>query len=146
MSPTGHLVSSLIGAGIIYSIFGSFISAVIFFISGVFIDLDHIFDYVRQYGLKSLNIRTLSEICYEHKLDKLTIIFHSFEFLLILWIFITIFKLNIFWIALALGISVHLIIDQLSNGTFALSYFLTYRWIKHFNTKELFFEKGIKDR
>ena len=144
MRPVGHFVSSLIGAGLVYAIFGNFISAIIFLISGLFLDLDHIFDYVREYGIKSLNIKTLCETCYENKFDKVYIFFHSFEFLLILWIFITFYKLNILWMALALGMSVHLIIDQFTNRAFGLTYFFTYRWVKRFKERELFFKKQIR--
>lgn len=143
MKAGGHFVSSLIGAGLFYGIFSNFISAIIFFISSFFIDLDHIFDYVRQYGLRNLKLQNFFEACDQHRLVKTTLVFHSFELLLILWFIITVYKLNILWIALALGISLHLIIDQFTNGAFVFSYFFTYRWIKNFKTEKLFV---IKDK
>ena len=140
MRPSGHLVSSLIGAGLIHGVFGNFIAAILYFISSFFIDLDHVFDYVRQFGLKSLNIRNLLDSCYEGKFTKVSLIFHSFELLIILWIFITVFKLNILWISMVLGMSIHLIIDQFTNKNFALSYFFIYRLKKNFATEKIFYK------
>ena len=135
MSPAVHIVSSLVGAGIVYSIFGNFICAVIFLASGVLIDLDHVFDYIREHNIRSLSVKRLLETCYEDRFEKVILIFHSYELLFILWIVITIFKLGIYWVALALGLTMHLVLDQLRNNTFVLSYFFTYRWMNNFEIK-----------
>ena len=145
MSPAVHFVTSLVGAGIVYGMFGSFISAVIFIVSGVLLDLDHVFDYIREHHLKSFSIKRLFETCDEDDFEKIVLIFHSYEFLFILWIVITIFKLGIFWIALALGMTMHLVLDQLRNNVFALTYFLTYRWMKKFDMEHIFIKKGARD-
>ena len=131
MKIAGHFITSLIGAGLVYSIFGNFIS-------GFLIDLGHIPEYLRDYGLKNLNITTFCKSCYENRLAKALLFLHSFELLFILWILITVFKLNIIWITLALGVTMHLIIDQFSNRILPLSYFFTYRCSKDFNIEMLF--------
>ena len=145
LSPAVHFATSLVGAGIVYSMFGSFISAVAFFASGVLVDLDHLLDYLKEYNMRGLSVHRFFKTCYEDKFKKAILIFHSYEFLFIFWIVITIFRLDIFWIALALGMTMHLVLDQLRNNVFALSYFLTYRWIKNFNTKDIFIERLRKD-
>ncbi len=141
MKPIGHLITSIAGAGLIYSISNSLISALAFFTSGILIDLDHVFDYVYHKGLKNFTIKNLSDSCYVNKLEKFTMVFHSYELLFVLWIIITFYKLNIFWISFALGLSVHLILDQLTNPALAYTYFFTFRWIKKFKTKHFIREE-----
>lgn len=139
MKPKGHCISSLAAGGLIYITFGNFTSALMFFISNFFIDLDHVFDYVRQFGLKNLSIRNLCDCCNEHKITKVTLVFHSFEIVLILWIFVFIYKLNIIWVSAALGFTFHLILDQFTNPIHIFSYFFIYRFLKRFKAEEIFF-------
>ncbi|KJJ85989.1 membrane protein [Candidatus Omnitrophus magneticus] len=99
-------------------------------LGGIFIDIDHFIDYFLYYGR---NFR-LGHFCYCRYLDsgKCYIFFHSWEFILLLWIG----AFFIVWLVpLAAGMSIHLIVDQLSkSGKF---YFLLFRWNNQFDLDKL---------
>jgi len=115
-----------------YSVFRS---AAVFFVSlaaGILIDIDHIFDYYTQEG-PTLKIKKIYSWCLENKFKSVFFYFHSVELLFLLWLSISLFKLGLLWIAIAIGLTQHLILDILFNrNVFRYGYFLSYRIIKGF--------------
>ena len=115
MRPVGHLVVSVVGSGIIFGIYKNFSACAIFFISNILMDIDHFFDYFYNNGIKFVWLKDLHDWCYDNQARKLLLIFHSFELIFILWLIILIFKLGMIWFWFAVGLTVHLISDQLTN-------------------------------
>lgn len=65
-------------------------------------------------------------------LNKIYLVLHSYEFIMLFWIAIYFFSLSNTWKAVAIGFTQHLIFDQIINPVTPLAYFLTYRIIRGF--------------
>lgn len=64
--------------------------------------------------------------------DRFYLLLHSFEFVFMLWIFIWVFSLSEAWIAVAVGMSQHLVLDRLTNPLRIGGYFFLYRLVHGF--------------
>lgn len=144
MKPVGHLVSSAVATTAVYYFFENVLCVTIFFLSSILIDIDHLFDYIRECGIKNFNVRTFCQWHYDFRFDKTWIVFHSFELLFLLWAFIMVLKLNIYWVSFALGVTFHLILDCLFNRIFALTYFFIFRWRNGFHPEKLFRDEKVR--
>ena len=60
------------------------------------------------------------------------------ELVFLLWIIISVFKLGIFWIAFAVGLTQHMILDLLFNRQLNIyTYFLIFRIMKGFKKENI---------
>lgn len=100
------------------------------------IDLDHLIDYYASHPFTA-NARTIYFTCLRMDLKKVYIVLHSYEIIACLWITIYVFYLGNFWKAVAIGLTQHIIFDQIVNPISAYSYFLTYRIAKGFKRNDL---------
>ena len=105
------------------------------------IDLDHIIDYYINYHF-TLKIKDIYTACLEMKVKRLYLVLHSYEILIVLWGAIFIFPLSNFWKAIAIGLTQHIIFDQITNPISRLGYFLTYRIAKRFDKELILKEAG----
>ncbi len=113
------------------------------FLSGVLIDLDHYLEYYIFKKSFPYKYKHLLRFCYYGKDSKIYLIFHGYEYLMILWIVISFFHLSLLPIGIAVGLTVHIFFDQFTNPVKPLFYFLTFRIYHHFEktkilTKEYF--------
>lgn len=145
LKPSGHLVTSAVGATAVYCFFENALCVVFFFLSSILIDLDHLFDYIHDCGIRNFNFRSFCQWCYELRGDTIWLVFHSFELLFLLWVVITVLKLNIYWVSFALGVTFHLLLDCIFNPIFALSYFFIFRWRHHFRSEKTFRAEKIRE-
>jgi hypothetical protein len=116
------------------------------FFSGVLIDVDHIFDYIINFRLKSFNIFNIKEIyqTYMHlertakegEIKKLYLMFHAIEFVLLLYAGF-LFTKNKYLLSIALGLTGHLVMDTMANRLKPYAYFLFLRMIERFDTLKL---------
>lgn len=60
-------------------------------------------------------------------LKKVYLYLHSYELIIFLWLAIYIFKLPDIWTAIAIGMTQHLILDQITNPVNRMGYFISYR-------------------
>jgi len=139
MKTMGHVATSLIAGGILYKFTHSSAAFLWVLIIGIFIDLDHYIDYVREIGV-GFNPKKIYSTCKYGTIyfKKLTLALHSYELMIILWIAIFIFDLNIVWKCAAISFSLHLFIDQIANPVMPLTYFFLFRMANHFETKKIF--------
>ncbi|MBU3958786.1 MAG: hypothetical protein KKE91_02875 [Candidatus Omnitrophica bacterium] len=102
-------------------------------------DIDHILDYYLQQGF-TLRIKTIYFWICEREFEFVFLFFHSLELLFIIWVIISVFRLGIYWVVFAIGITQHMILDMLfnQNTVYSYSYFLSYRIIKGFKKEYLF--------
>lgn len=105
------------------------VSAGIFILGGIFIDLDHLIDYFlftkNKFILSDfLNIRYV-------KSGKVYLFLHSWELIFGILALVAIFNSHGLYI-LFLGMSLHLLIDNVQRKN-PLAYFLIYRFIQKFN-------------
>lgn len=138
MRPLKHILSSAAAGGAFYIYSSSIAASFICFLSGVLIDLDHFYDYYLNYKKWPLSLKDFYLSCIEHKFKRAYLLLHSLELVALLWFFIVIFRLNLFWVAVALGVSLHFLLDILGNRAYFFTYSFIYRMQKDFLAKLLF--------
>ncbi|MBF0555458.1 MAG: hypothetical protein HQK96_13035 [Nitrospirae bacterium] len=139
MTTRVHTYTSAALGGIIYAITDSWQAAVSTLIAGVFIDIDHIFDFLMFSG-ERLTMRNFTSWCDEMKWNKITLIFHSYELFIVLG-FIAYYSGSKTATGILCGAVFHVLLDQTGNlRKSRLSqwfYFLTYRIIQGFKKDNL---------
>ena len=119
------------------------------FLSGVLIDVDHYLEYFIIKKKFPYRYQDLVNFCHYSKTDKVYLIFHAYELLLLLWLAIYFFHLNVFVLGLAVGVTTHIIFDQFTNPIKPLFYFLSYRFANYFVKSKMlsksYFEKNNTD-
>ncbi len=147
MRPAWHAAAGVGLGTIVYQMTTNWQLALISATTEIFIDLDHVMDYVF-HNKYSFCIRTfLSE---RNSLDwsRMVFIFHSYEWIILLIILAWCFSLPVLW-AIAIGAIVHIFLDEIGNrfyispGRLSLGfYFFIYRLCKGFRTERLIYECG----
>ena len=136
-----HVMVSLSGSAIIYLLTHSLLKAGIFSLVGIFIDLDHFFDYVCNFGWKIIGLREFKRIFYACELKRIYVLLHSYEG----WVGtgILLWYLKPAWGGVAfLSLSLHFLMDHIYFFTHFREiepwfYFLTYRLSRGFETERL---------
>lgn len=127
-----HIAVSTAVSGILYLLFKSWGLAVASFVSGVFIDLDHLIDYFIEYGF-SLNVKNFFHCVYEEKIQRLFQIFHGWEWIVILLSIAWITDWNQWITGFLIGYVLHMVLDACCNTNWPLSaYSLLWRWERRF--------------
>jgi hypothetical protein len=143
-----HVSSSAILGGTIYALTHSVHMAVSAFVSGILIDLDHLFDFFVFSGEK-FSIKNFFSWCYQARWEKVTLLFHSYELYLILGIIAFLYP-NDLLVGFVLGGGSHLILDQIGNRgygfRFPLFYFLTFRYSVGFQKSKLTVRPSHRDK
>jgi len=103
---------------------------------GVFIDLDHIFDYIREEG--SFDLKGLFIKSYKGDFKKLYLFLHCYEFIPLVWAISFFYGAFEFAAVFTIAYLAHMIPDQFANNTRPLGYFLIYRISVKFNNKKIF--------
>lgn len=134
MRPIWHLISSFLLA-----IFTNSIGAgLIVFLTGVFVDLDHVFDFWVSRPKNFFGIRKfLDSKRYIKK--RIFVLFHSWEYLIILVIFAYYLNWPILLSAFIAGLALHYLLDVynlLEDKMHILSYFMVFRIAKRFTVKK----------
>ncbi len=99
-------------------------------IGGVLVDIDHHLDYWVVKKKFPFSYKDLSNYFFNLRSGKVYLIFHSWELLFICWGIFSLFQLDIFWYGVLVGVSFHLLCDEVFNPLKPLGYFMFYR-IKH---------------
>jgi len=95
MKPLGHAAVTLTAGGILYKYNHSFAGFLSFLITGILVDMDHYFDYIRENGI-SFNPSNVYKACaYHGHFKKLFLFLHSYELLIALMLALLSFNLNI---------------------------------------------------
>lgn len=133
-----HVIVSLSGGALIYLSTQSLFKAILFSFAGIFIDVDHLFDYIRNWGWKIVSIREFFRIFYTLDLKKVYVILHSYELLAMLGLLLWYLKVDWGWVVF-LSLSVHLLMDQIYyilHFKKPFFYFLAYRISKKFEPEK----------
>ena len=143
MKLSRHFIISLFMGTAVWFFVKSLYAGLVCFFSGVFVDIDHVIEYIIHYGWRNFTFKKFFLACEqtdrqegEYQFRKLYLIFHSGEFALALW-FLSIYIKNVYLFAGALGYSTHLILDYIGNDMYLLSYFLVWRAINKFHTDRI---------
>jgi hypothetical protein len=127
-----HTALSVIISGILYAIFKSWSLAVSCLISGIFIDIDHFIDYIREYGWQ-IKIKKFFYVFENKQFNQLLLILHGWEWLLLGIVVAWVSDWNPWITGALIGFTQHILFDQLSNSCSFKDYFLLWRWKNKFN-------------
>lgn len=126
MKPSIHALASAGAAAVSFALTSSAETSLAIVVSGVFIDIDHVFDYLREYGFRPRPVFFYS-VFRRIVFKRLFLIFHSWELLATLWALTFLAQTPPILLGCAIGITLHLIMDQIGNQVFPLTYFITWR-------------------
>ncbi|OGX28477.1 MAG: hypothetical protein A2879_05550 [Omnitrophica WOR_2 bacterium RIFCSPHIGHO2_01_FULL_49_10] len=132
-----HILASTTVGGISYYIFGSWQISVTVFLSGIFIDLDHILDYFLYEKKIKLDIKDFFYKCEALILNKVYLLLHSYELIIILAI-LAYFTNDYIVLGLLVGFGTHIMLDLVANKVHFLGYSFIFRLINKFNSKKIF--------
>ena len=86
MSPVKHTAVSALTSAAFYGVTGSWTAAIVCFLSGIFIDVDHILEYYLVKGRFTCSCKKISEVCSSRTTKHLYLFLHSYELVALLWI------------------------------------------------------------
>jgi hypothetical protein len=132
-----HLIVSSFAFMLIYIFFKSWKLAILAFLSGILIDLDHFIDYFLIYKT-DFNFEKFFNGYQFIESKKVYVFLHGWEWLAIILLIGFLTKEMEPALAMVVGIFGHLAVDQiLSFKNVPLFYFLTYRYLKKFDLETL---------
>lgn len=132
-----HVALSTIISGILYAIFKSWELSIASLIAGIFIDLDHLIDYFIEHGL-DIHLKSFLPFFYEEKHNKITLLFHGWEWLLCLGVATVLTKFKPWVTGVLIGYGHHIVFDYFYSKTSVLTYSLIWRCKKNFDSQTLF--------
>lgn len=136
MKLTSHITVSFSISAVLYLIFRSNLLAVSSFLFGIFIDLDHFFEYF-YHGRLKFDIKEFFQLAENYAYKKSFLFLHSWELFLICAVLVFIRTANEILFGCLVGYGVHLLFDQVGNLSKPLSYFFIYRWKLDFLTEKI---------
>lgn len=152
MSPISHIIVSFSTAIAVGFLARSLYYGLVCFITGIFLDIDHLIEYIIHYGWKDFTPKKFYRTCEQttrqegdRRFPKLYLIFHSVEMAALLWAAALSIK-NAYLIIIALGYSMHMVMDCIGNPMYVYSYFIIWRMIKGFDPTLLFRENRGRQR
>jgi hypothetical protein len=132
-----HVFLTLIVAGFIYYRYRNWRLVPVVILFGIFIDIDHLYDYFRYFGFQ-FNTRNFFNVNTYFKPGKtIFVLLHGWEYLLILPFFAKLLEKPLKMPGLALSVflsyGAHLIFDHFSFPHNLLAYSLIYRYLHQFS-------------
>ena len=138
MKPGYHIAFSTIISGLLYMVSKSWGMAAACFISGIFIDLDHVLDFLIIYG-RPFSIERFFRVFYhELQFKQIYIFFHAWEWLVLLFAAAWMTRWDPWFTGILIGTSQHMILDYINNGGYLWSYSLICRWKNNFDFETTF--------
>lgn len=139
MSPKVHVPCGIISGTISYFITHSPIFSISCALSNFIFDIDHVLEYLI-YCIKNkqnINIKEFFSGSYFEKKNKIVLIFHGHEYVLLLLFFSLISfqfdkNLFLFFSGILTGYSEHMILDLIGNNCTFKGYSILYRQFVHF--------------
>lgn len=132
-----HVAISICVSALVWLIFRSFTAAAACFVTGVFLDIDHLIDYVINYGWR-IRIKHLFRVFEYETFENLFLFLHSWEFVVIYLVLLWLMDWKPVAIGAGIGIFVHLLLDHFFNDHSKLAYFFSYRLFHGFSAKHFY--------
>ena len=144
MSPFRHAAASIVFAGGTYAATRSLTLAAVTLATGVFLDIDHIPEYLLLHD-RSLNPRRFLDSEMHLSSKHSFLFFHGFDLItLVFFIFYSAGFRQAAW-AGYIGAVQHLVFDTLINPVKSpFTYFLFFKISKRFRTEKLYFRKSVR--
>ena len=140
-----HVVVSTVISGILYAVFRSWGLTIASFISGIFIDLDHVIDYVMEHGFH-FDRKHFFGFFYGEKYKRITLIFHGWEWLAVLIFFAWWTDWNPWFTGMLIGCGQHMAADRFYNISTFMTYSLLWRWKKGFDPEKFLLKNRDRKR
>jgi hypothetical protein len=137
-----HIAVSIPISMVTYVVSRSIPMAAVSLAAGVLLDLDHGFDYMREYGMR-LDPAFFFHSFHNTLYRRVVIPLHGWEWLPLLGLLALRMRGNPFAVGALIGTTQHLLFDQFTNGVAGCGYFFVYRVMKKFVTGDIFPGKGI---
>lgn len=134
MKPQYHAASSALIAGILYLFFKSWSMALSCFISGILIDIDHVYDFVKETGFPFEWKKMYGIIC-NNDITHWTIVFHSWELVFLLAISAWFTDWNPWITGVSAGFGHHVMMDVFHNEVTIPQYSFVWRLKNNFVIK-----------
>lgn len=140
-----HIIASISAGTAVGVFFRSPSVGLVCFLSGLLLDIDHIIEYLINFGWKDFTLKNFYQTCRrtakqqgEPRFKQVHLVFHSLELAFILW-FVVFYTKNAYVFAATLGYSLHLVMDSLGGdlGIDFLFYFIGWRAKKGFQASSL---------
>ena len=138
MKPVSHtILSGVTSAAFAYATHAWW-ATIVCFLSGIFIDLDHFLDFALHKKKIPFRYKELFAFCADEKDGRMYLILHSYELFALYWLAVTFYQADAVWIGLGVGVTIHMIADQVANPLKPLAYFLSYRIKQGFEKRNIF--------
>jgi len=135
----------LAGSALFYFFSRSLPGALAFFLSGIFIDLDHLFEYAFAFGLRDFSVRRFFSAAHGHEYRRYFLLVHSWEIALLFWAAAAFLAPTAWAVGFSLGFTLHILADQIYNPCAPLTYFLWFR-IRHRFDGDILFPPEVRKR
>lgn len=135
-----HFLSGIAMFFLMYRLFGKLSLCLVAFFVSILIDVDHYFEGLLYNRFKLGWVFNIGPHVFWQKLGKMTILFHSWELLLLTMFLGKMFNLQPLAVAIVVPLILHYSIDNFIYSTFRkmpiLQYFLLYRIYNRFDLKK----------
>ncbi len=145
MKVSSHIAVSAAASAAVYLVSGSIAAAIGCLIGGVLIDLDHVVDYVLNYGPAIRPARLFHAFKYE-SMKHIVVFLHSWELVFAALVALWLTGWEPFAAGLAGGAGLHLLLDTLFNKHSAPAYFISFRLFHGFSGRHFYGEKEYARR
>ena len=136
MNLKNHITVSLIFSAFLFAISKSWTIITSSLIRGVLIDIDHILDYSREHGI-DLRIKQFYERFDRKEVTRVWLILHSWELLFLMSICAFLMSWNPWVVGMIIGLTQHIVLDQISNKINKWAYFFFWRLRNDFSIKKI---------
>lgn len=133
-----HAAASIIVSAAAYAVSDSAAMAAVTLASGIFMDADHLIDYLVFYR-PPYGIQHFFDTYYQNRLTHVFLLLHAWELIGILALAAVAFDGGPVATGLLIGMGHHLLLDQIFNEPRPLGYFLTYRLFARFSYERCFY-------
>jgi hypothetical protein len=130
---------------LVWLLFRSLTATAACFLTGVFLDLDHLIDYAINYG-RRIRIKHLFQAFEYEAFENIFIFLHSWEFVAIYLVLLWLIDWKPVMLGAVIGIFVHLLLDHFFNHHSPLAYFISYRLFHGFSAKHFYGAKEYRKR
>ena len=146
MNPAKHVAASALTSTAFFSMTHSWPGTIACFLSGIVIDVDHLFDFYIHHKRMCWSLSEMYDFCLKDKAGKMYMVFHTYELLVLLWIAVALLKFDTVLLGMAVGLSIHMMFDQMINPVYPLAYFWFFRWRFGFSKKIFFHEDFLEEQ
>lgn len=136
MKLKNHITASIIFSAFLFAISKSWIIFTSSLLSGVLIDLDHVIDYFWEYR-KRFRVKEFFDVHHNKKILFNMVVFHSWELVSLLSICAFLMRWNPWIVGTIIGLTQHIVVDQISNKSYKWNYFFFWRMMYGFSVKKM---------